>query len=249
METKFDQVNQIFFREGTLDHSIFEHVCIKDEYGLKKEHFSSEDIALDIGGHIGCFALAALMRGIGYVRLYEASPQNVVLCHKNLEEFRDRVSIENLAVWSEANLTLLIDEFPNWGTAVNTGGGDLFGTKGVAVRTIGFDQIIRELTQDFSKRLRILKIDSEGSEWPILLTSQTLRHIDIIVGELHEFGGQYDELSTINIAVPGYSRYTRREFARFMDSQNFDIAMDNQHKSRYILFKAINRKYSANDTA
>ena len=41
----------------------------------------------------------------------------------------------------------------------------------------------------------MLKLDCEGAEWPILLTSQRLHLIDEICGEFHEIGGEFLEIS------------------------------------------------------
>ena len=42
--------------------------------------------------------------------------------------------------------------------------------------------------------MRLLKLDCEGAEWPILLTSRRLHLIDEIVGEFHEIGGPFLEI-------------------------------------------------------
>jgi hypothetical protein len=50
-------------------------------------------------------------------------------------------------------------------------------------------------TNNGEHRVRLLKLDCEGAEWPILLTSQRLGLIDEICGEFHEIGGQFLEIS------------------------------------------------------
>src|SRR5205085_11350710 len=49
------------------------------------------------------------------------------------------------------------------------------------VETIPLDEILCGF-----ERVRFLKIDCEGSEFPILLTSRLLSRIECIVGEIHE---------------------------------------------------------------
>ena len=50
-------------------------------------------------------------------------------------------------------------------------------------------------TNHGEKQVRLLKLDCEGAEWPILLTSQRLHLIDEICGEFHEIGGQFLEIN------------------------------------------------------
>ncbi|MGD0278391.1 MAG: FkbM family methyltransferase [Smithella sp.] len=238
MEIQYDKKLDAYFRNGSLDRCIFDQIQNADEYLLKEENFTSSDIALDIGGHIGFFARAILKRGIGHVYLYEISPQNIELCKKNLQKYLNQVTINHLAVWNKTGQTLYFDEFPNWGNDVNTGGCDVFSGGKIAVQTISFDQIITEITDHGKKRIKILKIDAEGSEWPILLQSQTLDQVDMIVGELHEYGGQYDNLSPGSVGLPDYKKLTRLEFEDLMISHKFKLKLNRNHSSRYIPFKA-----------
>jgi FkbM family methyltransferase len=238
MEIQYDKKLDYYFRRGSLDQCIFDQIQNADEYLLRKEKFTSSDIALDIGGHIGFFARAVLKRGVGHVYLYEISPQNIELCKKNLQQYLSQVTINHLAVWNKTGQTLYFDEFPNWGNDVNTGGCDVFSGGNTAVQTIAFDQIITEITEHGKKRIKILKIDAEGSEWPILLQSQMLDRVDMIVGELHEYGGQYDNLSPGSAGLMGYKKLTRLEFEDFMISHKFKLKMNRDHGSRYIPFKA-----------
>ena len=71
--------------------------------------------------------------------------------------------------------------------AANSGGGTIiWETDGPFVETIPFDSVIEAVSRGGARRIDLVKIDCEGSEFPILLTSSKLRHIDRIVGEYHE---------------------------------------------------------------
>ncbi len=238
MAVQYDKKLDAYFRNGSLDRCIFDQIKNVDEYMLKEETFTSSDIALDIGGHIGFFARTILNLGAGYVHLYEISPQNIELCKRNLQKYLNQVTINHLAVWNKTGQTLYFDEFPNWGNDVNTGGCDVFSGGKIAVQTISFDQIITEITDNGKKRIKILKIDAEGSEWPILSQSQMLDQVDMIVGELHEYGGQYDNLSPHSIGLPGYSKFTRLEFEDLMILHKFKLKMNRHLRWGHIPFKA-----------
>ena len=51
------------------------------------------------------------------------------------------------------------------------------------VPAVGLDEILSKF-----ERVTLLKLDCEGSEFPILLTSRELARVDEIVGEVHEIG-------------------------------------------------------------
>jgi hypothetical protein len=78
---------------------------------------------------------------------------------------------------------------------LNTGGGSVIFGAGEPVEKIAFDEIVDALTNQGKKRIRMLKLDCEGAEWPILLTSQRLHLIDEICGEFHELGGEFPEIN------------------------------------------------------
>jgi hypothetical protein len=69
-----------------------------------------------------------------------------------------------------------------------------------------------------------LKIDCEGAEWPILLTSKKLHLIEGIVGEFHEIGGAYDSLDPLCLRLPGYERFTIKELELFLGEHHFTIS-------------------------
>jgi hypothetical protein len=78
---------------------------------------------------------------------------------------------------------------------INTGNGSVIWGIGEPVTKVAFDAIIDEVTNHGEKRVRLLKLDCEGAEWPILLTSRRLHLIDEICGEFHEIGGEFLEIS------------------------------------------------------
>jgi len=58
-----------------------------------------------------------------------------------------------------------------------------------------------------------VKLDCEGAEWPVLLTSRRLGLIREICGEFHEIGGQFLEINENRLSEqPVFSLGDRREF-------------------------------------
>jgi FkbM family methyltransferase len=193
------------FRPGTLDQAIFNGVFHLNEYELPVR-FAPGDIVVDIGAHIGSFAKAVLWRGCENVYCIEADRSNVELAAVNLEPHIENgyVQLVNAAAWrSDPNDDELrfdgYHPFPESFTGMegilNTGNGSVIWPIGEPIAKIAFDEIIDLVTNGGEKRVRLVKLDCEGAEWPILLTSARLDLIDEICGEFHEIGGQYLEIS------------------------------------------------------
>jgi len=142
---------------------------------------------LDIGGHVGCFsvALAALRPG-ARVWTFEASPSTAAYTQRNVEQngFADRVDVRNVAVSSKAGTLEFAD---------NGGGSGLNGITSpadaprISVPAITF-QDARALA---SLPVRLVKIDTEGAEYDIVLGSdpEEWRDVERVVLEYHDVPG------------------------------------------------------------
>lgn len=214
-------------RPGTLDEAIVRSVADGGEYRLP-EAFGARDVVVDVGVHIGGFCLEALRRGAGRVVGFEAERSNVAIAAENLRPFGDRVRLHHRAVWrSDQPAGRLV--FTPSNDATNTGGGGLIFWRGLGqveqeVEAVAFDDVIRDLTRGGRSRVRLLKIDCEGSEFPILLTSRTLHLIDAIVGEFHEVGGPFDNHPMPEHArIPGVDRFTIDSLADALRRAGFSV--------------------------
>jgi FkbM family methyltransferase len=193
------------FRDGTLDRTIFNIVVLFNEYRLP-DSFAASDIVIDVGAHIGSFAHAVLSRGCENVTCVEADRTNFEIAKENLASSIEsgHVQLVKGAVWrSDGNTDQLCfdgyhvftDSYPGLEGIVNTGNGSVVWGSGEPVAGIAFDEIVDRVTNNGEHRVRLLKLDCEGAEWPILLTSQRLGLIDEICGEFHEIGGEFLEIS------------------------------------------------------
>lgn len=192
-----------FVRQDTYDGAIAGTVV--DDYRLP-ERFAPGDVVLDLGCHIGAFAVRAAERG-AHVVGYEASRANFALARMNTAHLAC-VEVRWGAVWRsdvEAG-SLQLTPHPE---EENTGGASVLFPDGRSHRrflgappadaaaqrrssrsapvpahtvpTVSLDAVLRELGH-----VRLLKIDVEGAEFPILLTAQELGRVDEMVGEIHE---------------------------------------------------------------
>jgi FkbM family methyltransferase len=227
------------FRPGTCDEAVFRHLLEHDEYRMP-ERFGPADLVVDIGVHIGTFCYCALRRGAGHVVGFEAEPSNFECATRLLSEFGDRVRLANKAVWRSDDRSVARLPFFRSTDPLNTGGGSVVWSDGAgSVAAVPFDDVLGEVTEGGRRRVRMLKIDCEGSEFPILLTSKLLHLIDYIAGEYHEFNGEYDSQYIHEHArIPGFDRYTMVDLADHLRRHGFDVASVRHPGSHMGLFYA-----------
>jgi FkbM family methyltransferase len=230
MVTYLPSLLPLVFRSGTIDQDIFHQVAVNNEYRLPYR-LTQDDVLIDIGAHIGAFAYAALQRGAGMVYAVEADRDNCRLAESNLQTFieQERAKVIWGAVWrSDVNEYPLYHGGYSWkGGLANTGGGSVVWCReGEPVVTIPFDELMTEATQQGQRRIRLLKLDCEGSEWPILFTSQKLGLIDAICGEFHEISGQYDSNPDAPFQIGSYDRFTVVELERLLKGEGFRFAYE-----------------------
>jgi FkbM family methyltransferase len=203
-------------RPGTIDRRLFREVVLDNQYRLPRR-FRPDDVVLDVGGHLGSFALAVLRRGAGTVWCCEASAANFALLRHNLGPYGERARLVFGAVWrSDARVTHL--RLYNRQAEANTGA--LQVTDGPAADTtpvVRFDELIDRATEGGSRRVRLLKLDCEASEWPILLTSRRLDRIDGVCGEYHVVpaAGPF--------AVAGHPVYSPELLERHLGAHGFRV--------------------------
>ena len=219
------QMHGFVFRSGTSDEAVFRAVVEKNEYELP-EKISAKDVIIDIGAHIGTYSYACLARGARRVEAYEPESENFRLASHNLREFSGRVRLHKLAVWRSDRHPepLPYSGYVHAETHVNTGGGTVLThweqsprhERKELVPSTSLDEILRRF-----KEVHLLKLDCEGSEWPILFTSRLLGRVRKLCGEFHEFR----EIPTI-AWVAGYRRYTRKELAAFLEARYKTVRTD-----------------------
>jgi FkbM family methyltransferase len=169
------------FRPGTVDRDIWYESVVANGYGLPV-FFAPGDWVLDVGAHTGSVSWRCCNSGARVVAV-EPGRENYTLLLANLDPFKDRVIPVNVAAWRSDQPATLLRFDPNWMPA-NTGGGCVLGDAGGVgheVLAIPLDDLLKLRPQ-----WRLLKLDCECSEFPILYTSACLGRVWEIAGEYHE---------------------------------------------------------------
>src|SRR5262245_31406793 len=218
---------------------IFNGVVVQNEYRLPVR-FDPTDIVIDVGAHIGSFAYAVVMRGGEHVYSIEPDRVNCTYARENLKPYLERgyVQLTEGAVWrSDPNDDELRFDgyhpfprsFAGMEGVLNTGNGSVMWGVGDPVAKIALDDVIDLVTNHGEHRVRLLKLDCEGAEWPALLTSRRLHVIDEIVGEFHEIGGPFLEISEERPSkahvfhTECVSRFTIDELVRRLQDAEFHV--------------------------
>jgi FkbM family methyltransferase len=174
-------------RVNTSDALMIWEVWRAKVYDDQRIPISAGDVVVDMGAHIGAFAVrAAQIAHLGQVYAYEASIKNFALLTENCQlNGLENLYIENSAVSDHRG------QMPLYTPANNSILSSLLqDTSGFVemVQAITFADIIAEhaLTQ-----IDFLKVDVEGAEFDILLacSAETFAKIRRMVIEYHEFEG------------------------------------------------------------
>ncbi len=168
------------FRSNTWDKDIYRCVHTLNEYKLPTT-FNKKDVGIDIGAHIGSFSTACVERHIGKILAFEVHPENFKLLVNNTKSYSN-VLAYNIAVWKNNTDRVSV---PTGFPGQNTGGLPVREeTHGMyTAPTITLDKII----ENYDK-IRIIKLDCEGSEFPILANFNGFEKVDEFVGEYHLHG-------------------------------------------------------------
>jgi FkbM family methyltransferase len=156
---------------------------IVDTYGLRRIKFLPGDSVVDIGGHIGLFAIWLAKRHPGLrIYSYEPHPANRALFDRNLE----LNGIGNVKLYPEAVsgdnrvMTLACN-------ATKSGGASAYSTtlqyrKIEGIPSLTLDRIFE---RDDIERCKLLKIDCEGSEYEALSGTAIWPRLEYLCGEFH----------------------------------------------------------------
>jgi len=181
--------NKVFtVRNGTIDVALVNMIVLRGEYSQLIK-LSKDDVWLDIGGHIGTFAIDIADK-VKKVYSFEPERKNFELLKQNVEENK----IKNISIFNKAivgsedkEIELLING------SGNTGGHSLISVKDNYIGKLlsgeveGVSTTVQcENINDTIKRYKInkIKMDCEGAEYD-LIKAMDFKGIDEIILEYH----------------------------------------------------------------
>lgn len=231
METAEMEVIDVQMRHGTQDEVCFKTVFTDNEYRLP-DQMDADDLVIDIGANVGAFAVSCLARDCGTVVCFEPDPISFKQLQKNTAHWSERIALFNAAVWRSDREAV---DLRFVGFTENTACGGVFEkTEEISpvqeqsyvvnkVPSVGLDTVIWEATDGGRRRIQLLKIDAEGSEYQILYTSGCLHLVDQIVGEIHE----YPKNHSYTQAMLGYEddRACAEGIKAFLEEKCFDVEL------------------------
>ena len=178
---------QFKVRVNTSDILVIWEIWRSKVYDDVRMPIAEGDVVVDIGAHIGAFAVrAARLAHYGQVYAYEASSKNYAL----LDENRQLNRLENLHVINNA-VSQRRGKMPLYRPANNGGLGSLL------QETSSFTEMVQATTfadiiaEHGIKQIDFLKMDVEGAEYDILFNcpDELLAKVRRMVMEYHEFKG------------------------------------------------------------
>ncbi len=175
-EREYKVESGLLVRTDTVDREVFRSVAIQNEYALP-DRLEPRDLILDVGAHIGSFVRACHERGSREIHAFEPHPENFALAQRNVGSLPG-VSLYHGAVLNFAG-RIACGPFTREIGIQNTGGAVVYPKPG-PVECLDINEVVREL-----KYVHLLKLDCEGSEWPILFGLREWDRIGAICGEYH----------------------------------------------------------------
>jgi FkbM family methyltransferase len=180
-------------------------------------------VVVDVGAHIGAFSVFAAARGARRVLAYEPGDENFRLLAINAMG-HPAIETHRAAVWRSDRHGATVD----WRASTNpknTGGGTVIACRAIAgtpvdraprlaVEAVAFDAIVERVGV-----VGLLKIDAEGSEYPILATSRRLDRVEAIVGEYHAV-----EQPDASMRVPDLDEWSGEALMSLLEERGFEVA-------------------------
>jgi hypothetical protein len=88
------------------------------------------------------------------------------------------------------------------------------------INVIALDEILAKF-----ERIKLLKLDCEGSEFPILLTSRLLARVEKIIGEYHEVDTATMQSLDPKAKLPGLTAYPAHLLADKLQTCGFEVKL------------------------
>ncbi|MDB4037950.1 FkbM family methyltransferase [Candidatus Thioglobus sp.] len=213
---------KVYYRSSSSDMTLIYEILLKSKY--KSEYYLPQKlnpkVIFDIGGNIGITAVyMAKLFPMAIIYTFEPMPENFEILQKNIKQY-ENIKAFNFGLGSKnGNFKVYLNsDLENYGGVSfypdsNANQEESF----ISCEVKNINEIIKNLG---IKSIDLIKIDTEGAEYDILITLKEaiLRKTTWIVGELH---GNRDF-----------------ELLNFLESMGFSISVKKQIVNRLFMFNA-----------
>jgi FkbM family methyltransferase len=170
---------KVYCRAHTSDIVVFHQIFVDREYRCL-DHVSEANLVIDCGANVG-YSAAYFLARYGKARLIavEPDPANFALLSRNVEVFKDRVTLLQRGVWSRTVGLVIANPTANaWAFMVR----EAHPGEVATIEAVDIPSLLRASGQE---RISILKVDIEGSELEVFKESPWLQKVDHLVIEIH----------------------------------------------------------------
>ncbi len=196
-EYKFLDKNLVLDLDSEADESVFREVFLDRDYMILDDLIKKAKCVVDVGGHIGLFALYAkcLNPPLDFFA-YEPSAQNYARLKKNLDQNNINIFAKNVAIaGNDGTKPLFLSSDSHNHSLIDFGGS----VQKVSVPTISFSKIFeRDLARNNNDSCDLVKMDCEGAEFEIIKNTppQIFKKISNLYIEYHQY---FDEMNVQDI--------------------------------------------------
>lgn len=190
IDLKLRTGGSITLRAGTTDRGTFNEIWLRDMYQPSEFHIRDGMQIVDIGAHIGLFAIWASQKNpSGQIVAIEPSKENFELLQRNIRQCGVKnINVHNAAV-SDRPGTLrlyLSNRDPDCHNIFVDESGEYEEVKAVTIEEIMRDAQLSEINY--------IKIDCEGAEYDILLNANStmLAKMELVALEVHQKRPDHD---------------------------------------------------------
>lgn len=186
------------------------------------------DIIIDIGAGYGNFSRKCLEKGVEHVICFEPLEKNRDRLKETLSNWSN-VTIHEFAVWSKSGLNISFaskrDLNPQNSLLATT-----FTKNGDnRANTVSLDDTLNGF-----EKIRLLKIDAEGSEYPILFSSQKLQIVDEILVECHQINAD----NALEKPLSFSKEFNIQEMIKHLNNFGFDVEVKPRKWPQNLLLRA-----------
>ena len=95
---------------------------------------------------------------------------------------------------------------------------------GLLLSAVSLDDLLFEASDGFNKTVRLLKLDCEGSEYPILFTAKHLEIVQEICGEYHEIPSE--QVPDRALVGDKRDRFNYEGLRTYLEEQGFSLELE-----------------------